>query len=110
MMSVFFVASRSTFAQTFYGNFEIVNVNSGLALEVLDGSTSAVAEVDQNTYIGHAQQQWTLYSLGNSNYEILNAISGLALEVYYAATTNYFPYHFYRVQQKYSSQKVGVIP
>jgi len=37
---------------------ELTNVNSGNALDVVGGSTTVGAQIDQYTYNGNAWQQW----------------------------------------------------
>ncbi len=80
--------SVASFGQTFSGNYEIVNANSGMLLDVPGASTSNGANMDQWTGNNGSNQQWTLTSLGGGQYEILNAHSGLALEVYNQSTSN----------------------
>jgi hypothetical protein len=40
------------------GHYELTSVNSGLALDVDGGVTTAGAEIDQYTYNGNSWQQW----------------------------------------------------
>lgn len=75
------VASSPAFAQSLSGNYEMVNANSGLALEVYGRATTNGANVDQWEENGGANQQWTFSSLGSGLYQIVNVNSGLALEV-----------------------------
>lgn len=63
------------------GNYQIVNGNSGLALEVELAAATNGASVSQWVWNGGASQQWTLSSLGNGYYQIINENSGLVLEV-----------------------------
>ncbi|HEV2645162.1 MAG TPA: RICIN domain-containing protein [Acidobacteriaceae bacterium] len=66
---------------SFSGNYELQNVNSGLALDVSGGSTSNGAAVVQNTYTGASSQLWTLVATSGGYYQIKNVNSGLVLNV-----------------------------
>lgn len=63
------------------GTYEISNVNSGLAMEVFGQSKSAGAVVDQYTWNGGTNQEWTLAYLSNGLYTLTNVNSGLVLDV-----------------------------
>jgi len=63
------------------GTYQIVNGNSGLALEVAGSSTTSGANVDQSSYLGGGNQQWTLSKLGNGYYAFTNVNSQMVLEV-----------------------------
>lgn len=69
------------------GIYKIINLNSGLALDVNGGFATNSTAVDQYTYKGHANQQWAVTNLG-SNYEIIGVQSGKALDVSGASTAN----------------------
>jgi predicted alpha-1,6-mannanase (GH76 family) len=73
---------------SFSGNYEIQNVNSGLALDVSGGSTSSGAAVVQNTYTGASNQLWTLVATAGDYYQIKNVKSGLVLNVKGHSTTS----------------------
>lgn len=62
------------------GNWEIANVNSGLAMEVYNQSTSNGAVVDQWSYWGGASQRWNIIYLNNGLYQITNINSGKVLD------------------------------
>ncbi|HEV2645165.1 MAG TPA: RICIN domain-containing protein [Acidobacteriaceae bacterium] len=68
-------------SQSFSGNYEIQNVNSGLALEVTGGSTSNGAAVAQNTYTGATSQLWMFVATTGGYYQIRNVKSGLVMNV-----------------------------
>jgi endoglucanase len=63
------------------GTYRILNVNSGLAMEIFNQSTSDGAAVDQWSYGGGSNQQWQLTYLNNGMYELTAVNSGLALDV-----------------------------
>jgi hypothetical protein len=42
------------------GVYELTNVHSGQALQVVGASTSAGAQIDQSPYAGNAWQQWSV--------------------------------------------------
>ncbi|HEV2645401.1 MAG TPA: RICIN domain-containing protein [Acidobacteriaceae bacterium] len=73
---------------SFSGNYEIQNVNSGLALDIAGGSTSGGAAVVQNTYTGTSSQLWTLVATAGGYYQIKNVKSGLVLNVKGHSTTS----------------------
>jgi hypothetical protein len=61
------------------GAYELVNENSGLALD--NGSTKTSGSgVEQWTANNGAAQQWDITYLGNGTYKIVSAYSGLALD------------------------------
>jgi hypothetical protein len=72
----------------FTGNYELQNVNSGLALDVTGASTTTGAAVVQTAYTGATDQLWTLVSTAGSCYQIKNVKSGLVLNVTAASTTS----------------------
>jgi hypothetical protein len=57
-------------------------------LEVAGFSTANGATVDQWSYSGGANQQWTVISVGSGAYELSNKNSGQALDVSGASTAN----------------------
>jgi hypothetical protein len=67
------------------GTYRMIARHSGKALDVYGEATADGSNVDQWTYDGGKNQQWTLTHLGGNVYEILGAQSGKALEV---ATTS----------------------
>ena len=64
------------------GTYRIINVNSGLAMEIYNWSTANGGTVDQWTY-GDSQsnQKWTLTYLSNGLYQLTNVNSGKVLDV-----------------------------
>jgi hypothetical protein len=67
------------------GTYRVIARHSGKALDVYWEYTADGSNVDQWTYDGGKNQQWTLTHLGGNVYEILGVQSGKALEV---ATTS----------------------
>ena len=45
------------------GNYELVNVNSSLVLDVAKGGTTNGAKIDSYAYQGQTWQQWSFQSL-----------------------------------------------
>lgn len=70
------------------GNWEITNVNSGLAMEVYNQSTSNGAAIDQWSYWGGANQRWNITYLGNGLYQITSVNSGKVLDATNHGTTD----------------------
>lgn len=70
------------------GTYQIVNGNSGLALEVAFAATTNGGSVSQWVWNGGGGQQWTFSNLGNGYYKIINENSGLALQVAGGSTGN----------------------
>lgn len=63
------------------GTYELVNLNSGLRLDVNGESKDGGATVLQWYSNGGANQRWTIKSVGNGYYTIQNVNSGLMLDV-----------------------------
>lgn len=63
------------------GYYKIINVGSGLALNVQGGSKASAAQIEQYSYGGWSSQQWSFESVGNGYYKISNKNSGLALDI-----------------------------
>ena len=73
------------------GTYNIANLNSGLDLDTVGGSTSNGATVDQATPNSNsATQKWDLINLGMSpnQYMVVNDSNGRLLDVYGGATNN----------------------
>jgi hypothetical protein len=66
---------------------ELVNQNSGKAVDVYNSSTTAGAVVDQYTLSGNNNQRWTVVSKGSGDYELINVNSNMALDVVGASKT-----------------------
>jgi hypothetical protein len=64
------------------GIYNLVNLNSGLALDVAHASTTNGSPVDQWTINGGANQEWAVTNVGGYYYEIIGVQSGLALDVF----------------------------
>ena len=65
----------------FPGVYTIKNVNSGKVLEIGGAATNNGATANQSSYIGTANQQWTLVDADSGRLKISNRNSGLALEI-----------------------------
>ena len=70
------------------GTYKIVNLNSALVADCQHDQSTNGTPVQQYTYSGGANQQWTLTSLGNGCYKIIGVASGRALEVVGSGTAN----------------------
>jgi predicted alpha-1,6-mannanase (GH76 family) len=70
------------------GTYKIVNLNSALVADCQHDQSTNGTPVQQYTYSGGANQQWTLTSLGNGYYKIIGVASGRALEVVGSGTAN----------------------
>jgi hypothetical protein len=66
-----------------FGSYSIVNVDSGLALDVPNGSveSSAIIIQYQNSGGNSKNQQWQFVSTSRNYYKIVNVNSGLVLDV-----------------------------
>jgi endoglucanase len=63
------------------GTYKITNVNSDLVMEVSGTSKTAGTVVDQYSWNGGKNQEWTLTYLNNGLYTLTNVNSGLVLDV-----------------------------
>lgn len=80
--------SITTSAQQTPGSYySIINVNSGMALDVSGSSTSAGALIVQTTVSSATSQQWQLLSAGSGYVYLVNRNSGLVLDVPGSSTT-----------------------
>ena len=70
------------------GTYKIVNRNSGLVADCKHDESTNGTPVQQYTYSGGANQQWTVTSLGNGYYKIIGVASGRALDVIGSGTAN----------------------
>lgn len=70
------------------GNWEITNVNSGLAMDVYNWSTANGGIVDQWSYSGGNEQRWVISYLNNGLYQLTNVNSGLVLDAVNKGKTN----------------------
>ena len=61
--------------------FQILNKLSGKALDVTGYSTADGAVIQQYSYLGGANQKWSLVPVGNGAYAIMNLLSGKVLDV-----------------------------
>lgn len=60
--------------------YKVINVNSGLALEIPGSSTTQGTTIDQNTYTGASNQLWNIVLVSGNIYTIVNVNSGLVLD------------------------------
>jgi len=70
------------------GTYKVINLNSGLAVDAKAQGIVNGTPIQQYTYNGGANQQWTVTSLGGGQYKIIGVQSGLSLEVAGAGTAN----------------------
>jgi glucosylceramidase len=65
------------------GYYNLVNANSGKALDDTNGSTQNGNPMQQWTIsgTGNSNQQWQIVSLGNGYYKIVSRTSGLVLDL-----------------------------
>ncbi len=68
------------------GYYQIVNVNSGKALDV--GGTANGSICQQYSYWGGSNQQWAVTDIGNGYYKITSRTSGRSLDVAGQSTTD----------------------
>ena len=69
-------------------SFEIVNKLSGKVLDVVGGSTSNAAGIQQSFISGARNQRWSLVPQDNGTYTIMNLLSGKVLDVQSASMDN----------------------
>src|SRR5882672_5954092 len=69
------------------GMYALINVNSGMALNVYGAATTDGASIVQWPYAGEANSQWQVTASSSGGYVLLNVNSGLALDVYGASQT-----------------------
>jgi hypothetical protein len=67
------------------GWYEVVNVNSGKAVEA--PNTSQSTQLDQRTYAGGTNQQWQVVSTAGGYYTLVNRATGFLADVTGASTT-----------------------
>ncbi|MCZ0982181.1 RICIN domain-containing protein [Streptomyces diastatochromogenes] len=65
----------------------LVNVNSGMCLDVAGASTTEGAQVIQWTCGNQPNQQWQLVPVATGTYQLMSANSGMCLDVTGASTT-----------------------
>jgi len=75
------------------GYFNLINANSGLALDDTNGSTSNGTVMQQYTIsgTGNSNQQWLITSVGGGYYSITSRTSGLVLDLTNGNTTDATP-------------------
>ena len=75
------------------GFFNIIDANSGKALDDTNGSTSNGTVMQQWTIsgVGNSNQQWTITSVGGGYYSITNRTSGLVLDLTNGSTADGTP-------------------
>lgn len=70
------------------GTYKIVARHSGKALQVAGNSTANASLIQQSTYVGGANQRWTVTHLGSGEYSIVGVGSGKSLDVEGASTAD----------------------
>ena len=70
------------------GRYQIINKNSGLALDTLNAATAQGTSVVQATSTTGTDQNWTLTAAGSGLYKIVNQKSGLLLGITNAGTSD----------------------
>jgi hypothetical protein len=70
------------------GTWELQNVNSGLAVNVVGASKANSAAIDQEAYSGQTSAQWTFVAVSGGFYQIKNVNSGEVLNIKGSVTTN----------------------
>ncbi|MEY9964044.1 hypothetical protein ABIA33_002078 [Streptacidiphilus sp. MAP12-16] len=80
------VITPSGSSTTLSGTYQIVNSNSGLALDTQNAGTAQGTLVDQATSSTGTDQSWTLTPAGSGLYKIVNKASGLLLGITNAST------------------------
>jgi hypothetical protein len=92
-----FVNSSGSFSTTTTGNswqglgngiYKIVNLNSGLVLDAVGQNTTNGTPIDQWSFNGEANQEWTVTSIGSGEYTIKGVQSGRVLDVKGQSTAN----------------------
>lgn len=68
--------------------YKVLNKNSGKAIDVSGGSTSAGANIIQWNDTGSQNQHWRWAAVGDGSYEIVNQNSGQLLDVANASTAD----------------------
>lgn len=63
------------------GTYKIVNRNSNLALDAAGQGTVNETAIQQYTYSGGTNQQWTITSIGGDRYKIVGVQSGKAFDI-----------------------------
>jgi endoglucanase len=70
------------------GTYKVINVKSGLAMEVSNWGTANGDAVDQWSYLSDANQKWALNYLNNGIYQLNNVNSGKVLDMTGNGTTD----------------------
>ena len=69
--------------------YQIINQNSNLAMDLIGGSTANNAVINQwGSSAGDANQAWSLVSLPNGNYAIVSGATGMAATISAASKSN----------------------
>lgn len=70
------------------GTYKVINVNSGLAMEVYNWGTANGDAIDQWSYLSDANQKWSLTYLNDGLYQLTNVNSGKVLDITGKGTTD----------------------
>jgi hypothetical protein len=82
----FSITSNGTTSAGSY--YTLVNVKSGLVLDVSNASTAAGGLIVQSSSSGATSQQWQLVAVGGGYYTLVNHNSGLVLDVTAGSTSS----------------------
>ena len=70
------------------GTYKIVARQSGKALDANGFGTSNGTQIQQWSYVGGANQKWTVTGIGNGDYKIIGVQSGKSLDINAGSTAN----------------------
>ena len=62
------------------GTYKIINLNSGLAMDVVDAATTNGASIQQWSYAGNVNQKWTITHRGGDQYSIASVQTGKGID------------------------------
>ncbi|SFD99656.1 Lysophospholipase L1 [Chitinophaga sp. CF118] len=80
------------------GTYKITNRNSGLVLDAAGQGTVNGTAIQQWSYNGGSNQQWTVKSIGNNQYQIIGLQSGRSLDVTGQSVADGAPIQLYDYQ------------
>jgi hypothetical protein len=92
------------------GIYNIVNLNSGLLVDVKGANTTNSSPVDQWPSNGGGNQQWGVTNVGGGVYKIIGIQSGLALDVFGSGTANGTLIDIYTYNSTYLNQQWSFSP
>jgi hypothetical protein len=92
------------------GIYNIVNLNSGLLVDVKNSATTNGTPVDQYASNGGGNQQWGVTNVGGGIYKIIGVQSGLALDVVGSGTANGTLIDVWPYNSTYANQQWAITP